>query len=295
MLKPIVQEYKEKRCGKVTVEGVCTILGYSRQAYYKQLQSRGKQQEMQTIIELVKQERKLLPRVGTRKLHKLISPELNELNIKCGRDKLFKILKDSKLLIRPKKRYIQTTMSKHWLKKYRNLTKEIEITRPEQLWVSDITYIKTDEGNCYLTLVTDAYSRKIMGFNVSSNMTAEESVNALKMAVKNRLYTDRALIHHSDRGLQFCSSNYVDYAKENNIQMSMTEKYDPYENALAERMNRTIKEEFFLDGVVKYKWQVKQIVKEAVQLYNNYRPHQSLNLMTPEQIHKIPDKGLIRD
>jgi len=246
-------------------------------------------------LELVCEERKLLPRSGTRKLYFHISPKLEELGIKCGRDKLFDILRDAELLIKPRKRYIQTTMSKHWLRKHPNKVKGLNLTSPEQVWVSDITYLKTDEGNCYLTLITDAFSRRIMGYNVADNMTSEESLKALNMAIQSRLYPSNELIHHSDRGLQFCSGEYVSTANKNNITMSMTEKYDPYENALAERMNRTIKEEFYLDGKLKTKEQVYYNVKEAIELYNTYRPHLALNMRTPEYIHKIPDKGLTRD
>ncbi len=186
-------------------------------------------------------------------------------------------------------------MSKHWLKKYPNTAKDMDVTAPEQVWVSDITYLKTDEGNCYLTLITDAFSRRIMGFNLANNMRAEESLKALKMAIQNRCYKSRTLIHHSDRGLQFCSHDYTETAKRNNIKISMTEQYDPYENALAERMNRTIKEEFYLDGKLKSILQAEYIVKEAIELYNSYRPHLALKMMTPDYIHKIPDKNFTRD
>jgi len=170
------------------------------------------------------------------------------------------------MLINPKKRYIQTTMSKHWLRKYPNIAKSTLVTKPEQLWVSDITYLKTDEGNCYLTLITDAFSRKIVGYHLADNMLAESSVKALNMAIANRLYR-YSLIHHSDRGLQFCSKEYVNTANIHNIQMSMTEMYDPYENALAERMNRTLKEEFGLYSTIKSKIELKKLVDEAIELW----------------------------
>jgi transposase InsO family protein len=230
-------------------------------------------------------ERKLLPRVGGRKTHYLISLYLQQQHIKFGRDKLFKLLKENDLLIKPRRRYIQTTNSKHWMRKYPNIAKEFTVTMPEQLWVSDITYLKTTEGNCYLSMVTDAYSRKIMGYSIADDMEASTVAKALQMAIKNRLYS-HAVIHHSDRGLQYCSKEYVSLANKNNICMSMTEQSDPYENALAERMNRTIKEEFCLDHELKSKKQAIEAVTEAIQLYNNYRPHQSLSLKTPYQIHQ---------
>jgi putative transposase len=222
--------------------------------------------------------RKLLPRVGTRKLYRLMKSQMDTEGLKCGRDKLFDVLREKGLLIKPRRQYIQTTNSKHWLRKYPNKIKEV--------CVSDITYIKTEEGNCYLTMITDAFSRKILGYNVSDSMSTSETIKALQMAISNRRYPDAKLIHHSDRGLQYCSSDYVTLAETNKIIMSMTEQSDPYENALAERMNRTIKEEFCLDKILKTKQQVYDTVKEAVYLYNSYRPHLALNLNTPDFIHK---------
>ena len=230
-------------------------------------------------------ERKLLPRLGGIKTYYLITPQLQFQNLKFGRDKLFRLLKENDLLIKPRRRYIQTTNSKHWMRKYPNKAKELQLTAPEQLWVSDITYLKTEEGNCYLSMVTDAYSRKIMGYSIADNMEASTVAEALQMGIKNRLFNNE-LIHHSDRGLQYCSKEYVNLAESANIKMSMTEQSDPYENALAERMNRTIKEEFCLDHILKSKQQTYEAVKQAIWLYNNYRPHQSLSLKTPEQQHQ---------
>ena len=234
---------------------------------------------------MVQNERKLLPGVGGRKIKYLIQPQLEKNNISFGRDKLFKLMRENNLLIKPRRRYIQTTNSKHWMRKYPNIAKDLKITMPEQLWVSDITYLKTEEGNSYLSLVTDAFSRKIMGYCIADDMQAATTAKALKMAIENRLY-NHPVIHHSDRGLQYCSQEYVSLATDNNISMSMTEQADPYENALAERMNRTIKEEFCLDQVMANKKQTIQAVKEAIELYNNYRPHQSLSLQTPNQQHQ---------
>lgn len=230
-------------------------------------------------------ERKLLPRLGGRKTHYLITPELRSQNLKFGRDKLFNLLRENDLLIKPRRRYIQTTNSKHWMRKYPNKAKDLTLTAPEQLWVSDITYLKTEEGNCYLTMVTDAYSRKIMGFSIDDNMEASTVAKALEMGISNRRF-GHELVHHSDRGLQYCSKEYVNLAESGNISMSMTEQSDPYENALAERMNRTIKEEFCLDHTLKSKEQTYQAVKEAIWLYNNYRPHQALSWGTPEHQHQ---------
>ena len=231
-------------------------------------------------------QRKLLPRIGGRKTYYLITPHLVLNDIKFGRDKLFQLLRDNDLLIKPRRRYVQTTNSKHWLRKYPNIAKELKLTAPEQLWVSDVTYLKTEEGNCYLTMVTDAYSRKIMGYSIADNMEAQSVAEALRMAIKNRGYKNKDLIHHSDRGLQYCSKDYIALANSAEIKMSMTEQSDPYENALAERMNRTIKEEFCLDHLLNCKLHTYEAVRDAIWLYNNYRPHQSLCLKTPEQQHQ---------
>ena len=239
---------------------------------------------------MVDKERKQMPRLGTRKIYHRIKPELKSAGLKVGRDKLFAWMREYGLLVQPRKRYVQTTMSKHWMRKYPNLVKDTVITKPEQVWVSDITYIKTEEGNCYLNMITDAYSRKIVGYVLEDNMEAVHMVKALRMALRNKEDKQSETIHHSDRGSQYCSQDYVEVAINNYIKMSMTENGDPYENALAERMNRTIKEEFGLDTIVKTKAQVMQVVKESVELYNNYRPHLALKMKTPAEVHqtKIP-------
>lgn len=195
-------------------------------------------------------------------------------------------MRQEHMLIKPQRRYIQTTNSKHWLRKWPNLVKNIKITKADEVWVSDITYIKTLAGNCYLNLVTDAYSRKIVGYTVENNMEAENMLKALRMAQKQRLNKKTVVIHHSDRGLQYCSKEYVNFAKDNNIQLSMTENSDPYENALAERMNRTMKEEFGMYKKLKNKVDLEKLVKESIALYNHYRPHSALEMKTPHQLYQ---------
>lgn len=235
-------------------------------------------------------ERKLLPRLGTRKIYYLIQDKLEEQGLKFGRDKLFELMRHYGLQIKPRRRYIQTTMSKHWLRKWPNLIKEKQVEQPDDIWVSDITYLKTLEGNCYLNMVTDMYSRKIVGYAVADNMETESMIAALKMATAGRKNPLAKTIHHSDRGLQYCSKEYELMTSKNNIRLSMTENGDPYENALAERMNRTIKEEFGMDKILKSKEQVKQLVAESIFLYNQKRPHLALKMKTPEQVYqtKIP-------
>lgn len=206
---------------------------------------------------------------GTRKAHFSIRDAMTDMGLKMGRDGLFNLLRENNLLIKPRRRYITTTNSKHWLKKYPNLIKDMEITRPEQVWVSDITYIKTDEVNCYLNLVTDAFSRKIMGFSIDKTMNTEAMKKAYEMAISQRSYPAQKLIHHSDRGLQYCSSDYVRLTLDIEGEISMTENGDPYENALAERMNRTLKEEFGLGRLLPTRQQAFRIAAEAVELYCN--------------------------
>jgi transposase InsO family protein len=246
--------------------------------------------KQQAVKQLVDKERKLLPRLGTRKIHYLIKDELQVRGLKFGRDKLFALMKYYDLQIRPRRRYIQTTMSKHWLRKWPNIIKEKIVSNPDEVWVSDITYLKTQQGNCYLNMVTDMFSRKIVGYAVANNMETESMIAALQMAITGRSCPMKKTIHHSDRGMQYCSKEYEALTNKNNIQLSMTENGDPYENALAERMNRTIKEEFGMDRILKSTEQTKQLVADSIFLYNQKRPHLALKMKTPEQVYqtKIP-------
>lgn len=239
---------------------------------------------MLQVRELVMRLRGKMPRLGTRKLYYLIKAELVQLSIKMGRDVLFKFLKAEHLLIKPKRGYVKTTNSKHWMRKYPNRVKELEITRPEQLWVSDITYIKTATGHHYLSLITDAYSKKIMGYELLDNLSVAGPLNALKMALNKRQY-NQPLIHHSDRGLQYCSADYIEKLTENEIQVSMTENGDPYENAVAERVNGILKHEFLIVDQFKDHLQALAVIKDAIEVYNENRPHLSCQLLTPNATH----------
>ena len=225
-----------------------------------------------------------MPKLGTRKLYSLMARELQEEQIKVGRDKLFEILKKNALLQKKKRRYVRTTNSQHWLKKYPNIIKGIIINRSEQVWVSDITYIRTDEGYCYLSMITDAYSRKIMGSCLSKTLSAEGCLSALEEALGQRI-SESPLIHHSDRGLQYCSKEYVEKLRSNNIGISMTENSDPYENALAERMNKTMKEEFLCLESFRTFEIAKKVVSESINIYNEERPHLSWQMMKPAEVH----------
>ena len=229
-----------------------------------------------------------MPRLGTRKLYYLIKDLLLEQEIKIGRDKLFEVLRQKNMLIKPRKNYTKTTNSKHWLRKYPNLLHRETMSRPNQVYVSDITYIKSKERTHYLSLVTDAYSRKIVGHHLSDDMSSEEVVKALKMAVKdNRI--NEPIIHHSDRGLQYCSSVYQKELKKNGIIPSMTDGYDCYQNALAERINGILKHEFLVHKCNTGK-ELKRYISESINTYNTLRPHLSLNMKTPNIVHKKSSK-----
>lgn len=263
----------------------CRLFGMSRQAVYQAKRRRElRAQELARIKPLVQSIRMQMPRLGTRKLYYLLKEDFVQLGIKIGRDGFFDYLRAEHLLIRPKKNYTKTTDSKHWLKKYPNLFKDRKVMGSEEVFVSDITYVKSKERTHYLSLVTDAYSRKIMGYHLSDDMSAEHVVKALKMANKNRK-TSKALIHHSDRGLQYCSNVYQDELRSTRITPSMTDGYDCYQNALAERINGILKNEFLIlkchNGL-----ELNQMVKESIDTYNSTRPHLSLNFKTPNFIHE---------
>lgn len=228
--------------------------------------------------------RRFMPRLGARKLYHLIKPALCEQGIKLGRDGLFDYLREADLLVKPKRSYTKTTFSKHWMRKHPNLLQDICADRPEKVFVSDITYVESDEGVHYLSLVTDACTRKIMGYEVSREMKAGDIVKALKMAIGAR-QTSHPLIHHSDRGLQYCSSEYQRVLSTNDIRPSMTDGYDCYQNALAERVNGILKQEFLLHRSKSFN-ELKVLVEQSVTIYNRLRPHLSLGMKTPQEVHE---------
>ncbi|WP_370627256.1 IS3 family transposase [Pontibacter sp. HSC-14F20] len=267
--------------GQISLSVACRLLGHSRQAYY-QRQARVLEQKQiaDQLVELVEQIRMQMPRLGTRKLYHLLQEQLQ-----VGRDKLFAILRERGLLIKPRKSYHKTTDSKHWMKKHRNLVEGLKIERPEQVWAADITYIPTRQGHNYLSLVTDAYSKKIMGYHLSEDLRAEGPLQALQMAVGKRKYGFH-LIHHSDRGLPYCAAEYQQLLEKAQIKPSMTEKYDPYQNAVAERVNGILKDEFALERGFAHHLEAVAVIRESVDIYNCLRPHLSCHLLTPEQMHR---------
>ena len=269
------------------IEKLCRLFGKTRHAYYDhQWRKEYDFLKEELILQFVNEIRQTLPKIGTRKLHYLVNQKLTEHNLEAGRDYLFDLLTKHKLLIRNRRRRVITTDSKHWMRKYSNLTIELQIIAPEQLWVSDITYIRLINGFVYLSLITDAYSRKIVGYSLRRDLGAEGCLNALQMALFNRRYQQQQLIHHSDRGCQYCCKEYVDLLNENNIAISMTNNGDPYENAIAERINGIIKSEFNLYSTQLGFEETSELIKETIVAYNQFRPHASCDYLTPDQAHQ---------
>jgi transposase InsO family protein len=224
--------------------------------------------------------------MGGRKLYELLHPFLLEHQIKMGRDALFDLLSANGLLVRKKKRKIYTTNSYHWFKKYKNLIKDYTPTKVNQLWVSDITYWRIKNDHVYISLITDVYSHKIVGYNVAETLNAIESIHALKMALSINDVLPNQLIHHSDRGIQYCCAEYVNVLKEKQVQISMTETGDPLDNAIAERINGIIKNEYLCDYEVNNVQEAKEVLDFVIELYNDQRPHMSIGNLTPNNIHQ---------
>lgn len=265
---------------------LCGLFGKTRHAYYDHLwRDQHDSIKEEVIIQLVYQIRKPLPRLGTRKMLFLLQPALVSHGISIGRDCLFELLDAHKLLIRQRRKKVFTTDSRHWMHKYSNLVKEIDLVRPEQLWVSDITYIRVQNQWGYLSLITDAFSRKIMGYCFRLDMLALGPVAALQMALGARSFSG-PLTHHSDRGAQYCSKDYVGLLQGERISISMTERGDPYENALAERMNGIIKSEFDLYSSPVNLEQTCRKIDSSIKAYNELRPHGSCDYLTPCQAHQ---------
>lgn len=268
----------------------CQLLGVTRQAYYQHFWY---QQQLAFEDELIVFEvlkiRKKHRHMGGRKLYELLQPFLLEHQIKMGRDRLFDILSANFLLVRRKKKPNITTDSLHRFKKYPNLIKEFVPICPNQLWVSDITYWRIKDSFMYISFVTDAYSRKIIGYHLANNLQTSETIQALKMAISNLSEESKdelQLIHHSDRGTQYCSNEYVRLLEVNNIGISMTENGDPLENAIAERVNGIIKEEYLDDYQVDNAQEAKELLDAVIKLYNNERPHMSIGNLTPNYVHQ---------
>lgn len=268
-----------------SISMLCSLFGYSRQAYY-QFRHEAEKEALQhdLILQQMLTIRKSQKRIGTRKLFFMMTDFMQQHHIKIGRDSLFNLLATHKLLVRRRKRRIPiTTFSDHWMHKYPNLIVDFIPTAPNQLWVSDITYICLMNDFAYLSLITDAYSRKIVGFYLSETLSADGCIKALKMALSNNPQLGR-LIHHSDRGSQYCCADYVGLLEKHFIKISMTQSGDPLENALAERVNGILKDELLEKQYLNFE-QAQQAVAVAISIYNHQRPHGSIDLLTPVEAH----------
>lgn len=274
---------------------LCSWFGVSRQAFYQDKKRVYKEAlEHDIILQEVHSIRKLHPRLGGRKLFFRMGIFLDSHHIKMGRDAFFSVLGCNNLLVRSRRRYHVTTDSNHWMKKYPNLIKNLVALYPNHIWVSDITYWKAGDKNLYISFITDAYSRKIVGYQVASTMEAVESVEALKMAIASINSEITVLFHHSDRGSQYCSSQYVKLLKKKGISISMTENGDPLENALAERLNGIIKGEYLFNYPIKDLQMAKKVLKSVVKLYNEDRPHSSISNLCPSDVHSTSQDMEIR-
>lgn len=269
-------------------------MGMSRQAFY-QARARGAQRDerAQAVVQLVEQQRMRQPRLGTRKLHHVLREPLAQAGFALGRDAMFDVLRNARLLVPPRRAYHKTTDSHHRFRRHPNLVKagpqQLHVTCSEQLWVADITYLPTLGKFVYLSLVTDAHSRKIVGWHVHESLQTEEVAQALKMALRNR-QTQQPLVHHSDRGIQYCSTYYQELHRRHGIRCSMTDGYDCYQNALAERVNGILKTELLLQRPADVH-QARRMVAESVQIYNEERPHLSLKMRTPSAVHRASIAG----
>ena len=267
---------------------LCGWFGVTRQAYYQNnWEGVSTTLEEDLVIQQVKRIRKNHRRIGTRKLFEMMQPFLLEHSIKMGRDALFTVLSANHLLVRKRKRRIQTTNSYHWLRKYPNLIRDFVPKAPNQLWVSDITYWKIGTGeHLYISFITDAFSHQIVGYHVAETLETIECIQALQMALSGLgAESHLSLTHHSDRGIQYCSGAYVKLLQNNGIKISMTENGDPLENAVAERINGIIKDEYLETYEIDNIKDAKQLLKVVVGLYNTERPHMSIGNLTPNLIH----------
>jgi len=270
----------------VTVKALCTKAGMSRQNFYKEKRKLKEQAiDEGLVIELVREQRRIHPRMGVRKLQGLIREGLLKAELQIGRDKLFALLKREKMLVPPLPRSPRTTNAYHTLPVFRNEIKDIEPTGPDQIWVSDITYVRTMESFLYLSLIMDLYSRKVVGYHIGYNLEGELSLNALKMALRG-LKEGYFPIHHSDRGCQYCCHDYVEMLEGHKLGISMTEENHCYENAHAERLNGILKQEYGLGGQFKTRGQARVAIEQAIRVYNHLRPHGSLGGRVPEEVHE---------
>ncbi|HEQ0199398.1 MULTISPECIES: IS3 family transposase [Pseudomonas] len=286
--KAIRQVLSQGQVAGLSIARACQFLGMSRQAYYKRNRAAdSKARQADRVVEFVQQVRMRQPRLGTRKLHYLLHCQPDR-RLQVGRDRLFQVLGERRLLVLPKRAYYKTTQSFHRFCRHPNLLKSgpnlVVPSGPEHVWVADITYLPASSGPLYLSLVTDAYSRKIVGHHVHESLHAKSVAQAFRQALRKR-QRRQSLVHHSDRGIQYCSALYQSLHARHGVQCSMTDGYDCYQNALAERINGILKTELLLSSPENLE-QARKMVAEAVQIYNTERPHMALKNKTPDAVHR---------
>ena len=266
---------------------LCGLFGKTRQAYYEHgWQAANGQLQEEFVLDLATEARKVLKKEGAVKLLGSLRPALQSHNIRMGRDRFFKLLRKHNMMQKRKKNHVRTTWSDHHYRKWPNLIKGLEVLKPQQHWVSDITYLRTEKGFMYLSLITDGYSRKIVGYHVSQNLRVQGCLIALNKAIKSlNGYVPQSLIHHSDRGIQYCCDQYVSALQTNQIRISMTQTGSPYENPVAERVNGILKTELDLDRIFEGYSEATGATHKAIDLYNRLRQHMSCDNLTPDQAH----------
>lgn len=270
-----------------SLEVLCGLFGYTRQSYYKRgWQTEKRSFENRIILDLVDEQRECIPGLGGKKLYHMLKQELSGYGIKIGRDRFFSVLRLNDRLIKRRKKYAQTTMSKHYLKKHPNRIIGLVIEEANRLWVSDITYIKVGTQWNYVIFITDAYSRKVIGHQVADRAHTSFCLAALQQALSQWVIREKDLIHHSDRGLQYCSYTYTGLLEQNDILISMTQNGDPLENAIAERVNGIFKQDFCMDKTFDALEQAKEQIQQMVYHYNHTRPHASCDYLTPAEAHQ---------
>ena len=273
----------------IGLKRLCRLFGKTRQAFYDHAQrSESTLFEEALIIDLVKSWRQILPKVGGAKLLLMLKDDFAAHKIAIGRDSFFDLLRKNDLLVKRKRRYVRTTDSNHPYRKWPDLTKSFKLKAPVQLWVSDITYLRTDNGFIYLSLITDAWSHKIVGHHLSQYLKTQGCITALNKAIST-LNGVHKLIHHSDRGIQYCSEPYVSLLQQNKIGISMTQTGSPYDNAVAERINGILKDELALDTVFRSYSDAAGAVHKAIDTYNRIRPHMTCGNLTPQVAHQTTE------
>lgn len=276
----------------IGLERLCRLFGKTRQGYYDHYWRQCDEQLQEALVlELVRSWRQRLPKLGARKLLVLLREDFAAHHITIGRDRFLQLLRSHELLVKRTKRHVRTTDSNHPFKKWTDLLKDRvdkkELSATEQVWVSDITYLRTENGFVYLSLITDAFSHKIIGYHLSQHLKAQGCISALNKAIATLRGTEeqRTLIHHSDRGVQYCCEGYIEVLQHHHIAISMTQSGSPYDNALAERVNGILKTELNLDNTFSSYSAAVPAVHQAVDAYNRLRPHMSCGNLTPEQVH----------